>query len=72
MMPEWIPVTERLPDRSGAVLVCTRHNFYQTANIAKAMFKKGSGGFYGQGGHWANVTHWMELPEPPMNTEGKE
>lgn len=64
-MAEWIPITERLPDRSGAVLVCTRHEIYKTANIAKATFKKGSGGFYGQGGHWSNVTHWMELPEPP-------
>lgn len=62
---KWIPVSERLPDRSGEVLVCTKHFFYDTRNIAKAVFKKGSGGFYGNGGHWKNVTHWMELPEPP-------
>ena len=62
---KWIPLSERLPDKSGEVLVCTRHDFYKTTNIAKAMFKKGSGGFYGQGGHWANVTHWMPLPKPP-------
>ena len=61
----WIPITERLPDRSGDVLVCTIHKFYKTPNIAKATFEKGSGGFYGQGGHWSNVTHWMPLPEEP-------
>lgn len=61
--PKWIPVKERLPERSGFYLVCTVHNFYKTANIAKAHFR--SGGFYGQGGHWPNVTHWMPLPELP-------
>lgn len=67
--PKWIPVAERLPDKSGYVLVCTRHEFYKTPNIAKASFKKHNGGFYGQGGHWANVTHWMPLPEPPKGAE---
>lgn len=60
---KWIPVTEQLPERSGFYLVCTVHNFYKTANIAKAHFH--SGGFYGQGGHWSNVTHWMPLPDLP-------
>lgn len=64
--PMWIPISERLPDRSSEVLVCTRHPFYKTTNIAKASFKKHNGGFYGHGGHWANVTHWMPLPQPPM------
>ena len=67
--PKWIPVAERLPARSGDVLVCTRHNFYQTTKIAKANFRKHSGGFFGQSGHWANVTHWMPLPEPPKEVE---
>ena len=59
----WIPVAEMKPKRNGDYLVCTKHEFYQTTNIAKANFR--SGGFYGQGGHWSNVTHWMPLPEPP-------
>ena len=59
---KWTPVTEP-PKKSGFYLVCTVHEFYKTANIAKAHFR--SGGFYGQGGHWSNVTHWMPLPELP-------
>ena len=62
---KWIPVTERLPDRDGFFIVCTKHNFYKTTNVAKASFKKHSGGFYGQGGLWSNVTHWMPIPELP-------
>lgn len=62
---KWIPVSERLPDRSGEYLVCTKNDFYKTRKMAKAIFKKNSSGFYGQGGHWANVTHWMQLPEFP-------
>ena len=62
---KWIPVAERLPERNGDYLVCTFHDFYKTTKIAKASFKSNSGGFYGQGGHWSNVTHWMPLPEPP-------
>lgn len=64
---KWIPVKERLPEKSGYYLVCTVHEFYKTANIAKAHFR--SGGFYGQGGHWSNVTHWMPLPELPKEVE---
>lgn len=64
---EWIPVAERLPERSGFYLVCTVHEFYKTAKMAKAHFR--SGGFYGQGGHWSNVTHWMPLPELPKGVE---
>ncbi len=62
---KWIPVSERLPDRNGEYLVCTKNDFYKTRKMAKAIFKKNSSGFYGQGGHWANVTHWMQLPEFP-------
>ena len=60
---DWIPVQEMLPARNGAYLVCTRHDFYRTANIAKANFRNGA--FYGQGGRWSNVTHWMPLPKGP-------
>ena len=64
---KWIPVSERLPKKNGTYLVCTIHDFYRTKNVAKASFR--SGGFYGQGGHWSNVTHWMPLPEPPKGVE---
>lgn len=66
---KWIPVTERLPDRNGVFLVCAKHDFYKTEKVAKATFKKHSRGFYGQGGHWSNVTHWMPLPEAPKGAD---
>lgn len=62
---QWIPVSERLPERNGEYLVCTIHDFYKTKKVAKASFRRNRGGFYGNGGHWSNVTHWMPLPEPP-------
>ena len=61
---EWISVKERLPERDGAALVCTKQEFYGTKNITKARFRKGE--WHGQGGRWTNVTHWMPLPKPPM------
>ena len=60
---EWISVKEMKPKRNGYYLVCTKNEFYQTNNIAKASFRNGA--FYGQGGCWPNVTHWMPLPKEP-------
>ena len=67
---KWIPVTERLPEEEGWYLVYTTPN-REHKSINKAMFCKGYawGNFEpywcGAGGHWANVTHWMPLPEAP-------
>jgi hypothetical protein len=67
---EWISVTERLPEEEGWYLVYTTPN-REHKSINKAMFCKGYawGNFEpywrGAGGHWANVTHWMPLPQPP-------
>lgn len=67
---QWIPVTERLPEEEGWYLVYTTPN-REHKSINKARFCKGYawGNFEpywcGAGGNWANVTHWMQLPEPP-------
>ena len=67
---EWISVKDRLPEEKGWYLVYTTPN-REHKSINKAMFCKGYawGNFEpywrGAGGHWANVTHWMPLPEPP-------
>lgn len=67
---KWISVSERLPENRDYVLVCTKNKFYGTRNISKAYF--GDGKWYGQGGRWTNVTHWMPLPEPPKeDSNGK-
>ena len=67
---EWISVDDRLPEEEGWYLVYTTPN-REHKSINKAMFCKGYawGNFEpywrGAGGHWANVTHWMPMPEPP-------
>ena len=67
---EWISVAERLPEEEGWYLVYTTPNRGHKS-INKAMFCKGYawGNFEpywrGAGGHWANVTHWMPIPQPP-------
>lgn len=67
---KWIPVTERLPEEEGWYLVYTTPN-REHKSINKARFCKGYawGNFEpywcGAGGHWANVTHWMPMPEAP-------
>lgn len=61
----WIPVTERLPEKTGEYLVCGqwRGKPAETWVCELIAFGKIKG--------WANearnpaVTHWMPLPEPP-------
>ena len=64
VMPQWISVKDRLPDKSPMVLaMCT--DGYELAYY----------GMYGQG--WTNtlgtehlnVTHWQPLPAPPKEEE---
>lgn len=52
----WVPVSERLPDVGGHVLVVYDDGFMLTSTVDE--FDHG-------------VTHWMPLPAPP-NTEEKE
>ena len=67
---KWISVKDRLPEEEGWYLVYTTPN-REHKSINKAMFCKvyACGNFEpywrGAGGHWANVTHWMPLPEAP-------
>ena len=64
-VPRWIPVTERLPEKTGKYLVCGqwRGEPAETWVCELIAFGKIKG--------WANearnpaVTHWMPLPEPP-------
>ena len=54
----WIPVTERLPDKPMKCLVYTERGEYGGYEIT----------YYNKGIflQYSNVTHWMPLPEPPM------
>lgn len=57
----WIPVTERLPKRSGYYLVTRR-----TGTVNKCLYQDGY--WYG---NWT-VTAWMPLPEPYKEGEADE
>ena len=67
---KWISVKDRLPEKEDWYLVFTTPNRgYKSIN--KGYFCKGydwdkfTPRWHGSGGNWANVTHWMPLPQPP-------
>ena len=56
-VPEWIPVSERLPDDDDLVLVYDSegtHGYIYTLRVYKQFFDK-----------FKCVTHWMSLPKAP-------
>ena len=60
---ERIPVTERLPDKPMRCLVYTKRGEYGGYEITYY-----NQGFYTQ---YAEVTHWMQLPELPQPPKGE-
>lgn len=60
---KWIPVTERLPDDSATVNLCTRSRIVGTGFYNK--YTKSWTQYYSGGSISVDVTHWMPLPEPP-------
>ena len=69
-VPQWIPVTERLPEEYKDVLCYYEYFRYGDYNC---MFRTIDRGYYGNGGwggeagqgHKNKVLAWMPLPEPP-------
>ena len=65
---KWIPVTERLPDKSATLVAVADAKYYtpvrvvQTNAIMEHMFWGKSMGFFA---HGVLFTHWTPLPEPP-------
>lgn len=58
---KWISVKDKLPEKQTRVLLFDNGGFgILTGRI-------GSAGWYLEGGldEFANITHWMPLPEPP-------
>lgn len=63
-MVEWIPVKERMPEKSGDYLVFDDcGNLY--VNEWHCPLKKWQ--YYD-----SRITHWMPLPEPPLPEPPKE
>jgi len=65
--PDWIPVTERLPEEGQRVLVYERP---EVIVVAEMHSRSVSGGLWwsADNGHTAYSvfpTHWMPLPAPP-------
>jgi len=64
---EWIPVTERLPDRGERVIATAGYGVFEMyLNIHNKWIRNGF--------DWlkffkAPVTYWMPMPEPPEVTE---
>lgn len=73
-MTEWISVKERLPEKSGKYLVCIGHqfdNFYithlMTVDYSTKHKSFNASDFSEENNHaFTDVTHWMLLPEPPV------
>jgi hypothetical protein len=62
--PKWISVKERLPEKAGKYIVCTRKmSVYCTA------FRFFHGKGYFATDSTTHITHWMPLPEPPKEGE---
>ena len=60
--PKWIPVTERLPDERKWVLCQCRVNIRMVLRLQNGYWHQDSEHEFMKG----FVTHWMPLPEPPM------
>lgn len=60
---KWIPVTKRVPEDSVAVNLHTRSGVVGTGFYDK--YTKSWVQWYSGGSLFADVTHWMPLPEAP-------
>lgn len=69
-MSEWISVQDQMPDNARDVLIL----------LGNALVERGYwyhvgakiDGWYFRGDRISNVTHWMPLPEPPMQQQANE
>lgn len=64
---QWIPVTERLPEKDGTFITAyskggVSQNWYMT-------FHNGGGKWYQNSEDTGKVTHWMPLPSCPQPPE---
>lgn len=50
--PQWIPISERLPEKFGTYLVTVKEGYMAL------------GVWIGELEYWANVVAWMQSPEP--------
>lgn len=62
---EWIPVTERLPERADEVLIAYREEYDEWTEE----YEVSTATYMPRAGRWdyddLKITHWMPLPKPP-------
>lgn len=61
--PKWISVNERLPEKEGYYITAFR--FGDVGSNVFMRFNDGEGKWYQNSKDTGEVTHWMNLPEPP-------
>jgi hypothetical protein len=70
-VPQWIPVTERLPEEDGDLYIVTAYNeeiWWNRVVVLCAEYYRGSWTWNENGREWDltdSVTHWMPMPKPP-------
>lgn len=68
---QWISVKDRLPERSGDVLVC--HDEYYIMSVLSYSWRHKAFNAFDSlptsENRIESVTHWMPLPEPPKEDE---
>lgn len=67
---EWVKVSDKLPEPHKNVLVFDNDEGMTVAYYSQFVyFNLSVQGCFASGGQLYNVTHWMELPEPPKDKE---
>ena len=64
-VPQWIPVTERLPEAGGYVVCIAKRNLFSRFMPMVARIEKNGWVNPITEGYISEVTHWMPLPELP-------
>lgn len=64
---QWIPVTERLPEKEGYYLLTVESLIAEAGSVVISRPYNGRGGFCDV--YWNNVIAWMELPKPYKESE---
>lgn len=64
--PDWIPVTERLPEeKTDCLIFVVSGEFGQFSWISMAFFYNGVFRYDDHWGEFDHITHWTPLPQPP-------
>jgi hypothetical protein len=61
-MNDWKKVTEVKPPETGTIIFYT-NDLRNPTDTVIGVFRGGK--YYSGGTEFCNITHWMEVPEPP-------